>query len=161
MPRLAPRLSLLAPSPSLVAPLTAAAVREARASSNRAIAERDTMMLVSLVSDSYHSVSSRNVHTSGREGARAQWRQQFTSRADVQFVRTPSTVRVFTPWEMAEETGSWVGRWQETDGAVVIRGSYTAKWRRIEGRWLLEAELFMPATCSGSSYCRRSPAQPG
>lgn len=140
------------------APLTQAAVRAARARSNSAIAARDTTTLVALVSPSYHSVSSRNAHTDGRGGALTSWRQQFASHADVSYVRTPRNVRIFAPWQMAEEVGTWVGRWRETDGAVVIRGSYAAKWRRTDGVWLLEAEVFTPTTCTGSVYCNTEPA---
>ena len=142
------------------APLTAYAVRAARAKSNTAIAHRDTATLVSMVSLSYHSVSSRNAHTNGRDGVRAQWRAQFTTHADVSYVRTPNAVRVFAPWQMAEENGTWVGRWAEPDGRVEIRGTYTAKWRRIDGVWLLEAEVYMPRSCTGSAYCRLAPDQP-
>ncbi len=142
------------------APLTAAAVRAARKRSNVAIAQRDTATLVALSSSSYHSVSSRNAHTNGRDGVAAQWRAQFAAHADVNYVRTPITVRVFTPWQMAEETGAWVGRWSEPDGRVVIRGTYTAKWRRINGAWLLEAEVFTPRSCRGSTYCDTVPPQP-
>lgn len=140
------------------APLTQAAVRGARARSNAAIAARDTATLVALVAPSYHSVTSRNAHTDGRDGALVSWRQQFASHADVSYVRTPTSVRIFAPWQMAEEVGMWVGRWRESDGAVVIRGSYTAKWRRTDGVWLLEAEVFTPTTCTGSVYCKTEPA---
>lgn len=154
----------IAPSTTLpqapVEPLTAAAVHSARARSNAAIAARDTSTLVAMVSPSYHSVSSRNAHTSGPDGVRAQWRNQFTAHADVRYVRTPTAVRVFAPWQMAEENGTWAGRWAEPDGQVEIRGAYTAKWRRLDGMWLLEAEVFTPHSCTGSSYCTTPPEQP-
>lgn len=139
------------------APLTAAAVRAARARSNSAIEARDTAALVALTSPTYHSVSSRNVHTNGREGVQAQWHAQFTSHADVSYIRSPVSVRLFAPWQMAEENGTWVGRWTETDGRVEIRGTYTAKWRRVAGEWRLEAELFTPGSCTGSAYCTTPP----
>lgn len=110
-----------------------------------------------MVSPSYHSVSSRNAHTNGRDGAQAQWRAQFTAHADVSYVRTPSSVRLFAPWAMAAESGTWVGRWAEPDGRVEIRGTYTAKWRRVDGVWLLEAEVFTPESCTGSAYCSSPP----
>jgi hypothetical protein len=113
-----------------------------------------------VASPSYHSVSSRNAHTNGRGEVGGQWRGQFTAHADVSYVRTPAAVRVFAPWEMAEETGTWVGRWTEPDGRVEIRGTYTAKWRRIDGAWLLEAEVFTPQSCTGSKYCTTPPEQP-
>lgn len=143
-----------------MAPLTAAAVRDARARSNAAIAARDTVTLASLVTPSYHAVSSRNAHSDGRRNEAERWRQQFSAHSDVLYVRTPHDVRVFKPWEMADERGTWVGTWTEPDGTVTIRGRYTAKWRRIDGAWLLEAEVFTPTSCVGSSYCTRPPEQP-
>lgn len=138
-------------------PLTAAAVRAARERSNTAIAKRDTAALEAMASPSYHSVSSRNAHTNGRDQVRTQWRNQFTAHSDVSYVRTPTAVRVFAPWQMAEENGTWVGRWAESDGQVEIRGTYTAKWRRLDGTWLLEAEVFTPRSCTGSAYCNTPP----
>ncbi len=140
--------------------LTAAAVRAARARSNAAIAAHDTAALAALASTSYHSVSSRNVHTSGRSGVGTQYGGTFAALPDVLYVRTPQEVRVYAPWAMADERGTWVGTWTEPDGGVTIRGRYTAKWRRINGVWLLEAEVFTPLTCRGSSYCTRPPDQP-
>ena len=142
------------------APLTAAAVRAARARSNAAIAAHDTTALRALASSSYHSVSSRNVHTNGRAGVGAQYAGQFAAHPDVRYVRTPHEVLVYAPWEMADERGTWVGTWTEPDGRVTIRGNYSAKWRRIDGAWLLEAEVFTPLSCTGSSYCARPPDQP-
>ncbi|MBL0170325.1 MAG: nuclear transport factor 2 family protein [Gemmatimonadaceae bacterium] len=153
-----PRLSVSAQS--VGAPLTAAAVRAARARSNNAIAVHDTATLVALASPSYHSVSSRNVHTDGRAEVGAQYGAQFAALPDVRYVRTPQAVRVYAPWAMADERGTWVGTWTEPDGPVVIRGNYSAKWRRIDGAWLLEAEVFTPLSCRGSSYCTKTPDQP-
>lgn len=145
---------------STTAPLTEAGVRAARAKSNAAIASRDTATLVAMASTTYHSVSSRNAHTNGRVEVGAQWRDQFAAHSDVSYVRSPTKVQLFAPWQMAEEQGTWVGRWTEPDGKVEVRGTYTAKWRRIDGAWLLEAEVFTPLACSGSKYCSTPPEQP-
>jgi ketosteroid isomerase-like protein len=154
---LAPMLALGLAGCFLQGTLTAESVRLARTTSNTAIAARDTATLRSLLAPSYHLVTSRNVHNSGRDEAVRQWAQQFATLRDVSYVRTTKSVRVYTPWEMAHEDGEWVGRWTEADGPVEIRGAYTAKWRRTGGLWLLEAEVFTPLSCSGSAYCTRQP----
>lgn len=141
----------------LQAPLTADAVRLARASSNAAIAARDTATLRALVAPAYVLVTSRDARASGRDEAVRQWALQFAAHADVSYVRTTKAVRVYAPWEMAHEDGDWVGRWKEADGPVEIRGAYAAKWRRTGGLWLLEAEVFTPLSCTGSAYCTRPP----
>jgi hypothetical protein len=30
-------------------------------------------------------------------------------------------------------------------------------WRKIDGQWLIQAELYVPTHCSGSKYCDRRP----
>ena len=150
-------LSLATVTLSGQATFSEAAVRDARRASNAAIAQRDTAALVAMVSANYHSTSSRNVHSSGPDGVRAQWAQQFSSHPDVAYVRTSTRIRLFEPWQMAEETGTWTGRWKEPDGRVDIGGSYVAKWRRTGGRWILETEVFSPLHCRGSTYCTNPP----
>jgi len=83
--------------------------------------------------------------------------QQFQRRPDTIYVRTPSTIDVFDAWSVASERGEWVGRWTEPDGKVEISGTYLAQWRKIDGRWLIQSELYVPTKCIGGTYCRQRP----
>jgi hypothetical protein len=56
-------------------------------------------------------------------------------------------------WLFASESGEWHESWREGGVLTELRGSYLALWRKVEGRWLLDAEVFVPLSCAGSSYC--------
>ena len=85
----------------------------------------------------------------GRQAQLSIWEDDFTQGDQrLVYVRTPSCVRSSTITEMATEYGSWLG---ESTSGDMASGSYTAKWRLIEGHWKLEAEIFMTEACAGSA----------
>lgn len=133
------------------------AIRARRASSNAAIARHDTTGLGAIFAPDVVVVSSNSLHTIGREANIQRFAEQFRSRPDVVYLRTPTQVRVFAPWAMASESGQWTGSWTDSDGKVRIGGSYFAKWRRLNGTWFVESETYVPEHCTGSAYCQRSP----
>jgi hypothetical protein len=104
-----------------------------------------------------HIVTSTSAQGAGREVNAARMAQQFKRRPDTVYVRTPSAIAAFTAWDVASEQGEWTGRWTEPDGVVSIGGTYLAQWRKVDGTWLIQAELFVPTFCRGSSYCTRHP----
>jgi hypothetical protein len=67
-------------------------------------------------------------------------------------------VRVSEAFPVALESGHWRGERQgqaDASGAKSFAaGSYAAKWRRVDGTWLLEAELFSTEDCGGD-FCPR------
>ena len=132
-------------------------IRETRARSNAAIAARDLDGIAAPWMADVHVVSSTSAQTAGSHGNRQRMAQQFKNRPDTVYVRRPATVDVFAPWNVASERGEWVGRWTEPDGKVEIGGTYQAQWRKIDDRWLIQAELYVPTYCRGSDYCRRRP----
>lgn len=132
-------------------------IRQRRESSNAAIARHDTAGFAAILAEELFVVSSTSARTaSKREHVRsmAEW---FVERPDVIYRRTPVTVRVFDPWQMASEAGTWVGSWTANDGKVVVGGSYFAKWRVTNGVWLVESETYVPEHCTGSVYCSTIP----
>lgn len=75
------------------------------------------------------------------------WREEFDRNRDrLVYVRTPACIRLSSIGPMASERGTWRG---ENASGDFASGSYTAKWRRIEGDWQLEAEVFMTEDCGG------------
>lgn len=134
-----------------------ALVRSERAKSNAAIAAHDTTGLSSVFLPDYVSVASANVQSTGRDAGRARYAQLFKSRPDVVFVRTPDSIAVNTLWGQAAESGHWTGRWTQPDGVTNVGGSYFAKWRKVDGHWMLLAEVFVQLSCSGSAYCATPP----
>jgi uncharacterized protein (TIGR02246 family) len=132
-------------------------IRDTRARSNAAIAAHDLDGIAQAWMPDVHVVSSTSAQTAGSQANRQRMAQQFTNRPDTSYVRTPGAVDVFAPWNVAAERGEWVGRWTEPDGKLEIGGTYQAQWRKVDGRWLIQAELYVPAYCRGGRYCTRRP----
>ncbi|MBL7861861.1 MAG: nuclear transport factor 2 family protein [Cyclobacteriaceae bacterium] len=133
-------------------------IREARQHSNQAIARHDTIALTSHWTEDFHLITSRNTEVSGREANRISFANEFKNKPDVIYVRTPSSVEVFSDWGMASESGTWTGQWKEPDGMVSVSGTYYAKWHNINGVWKIRAEVFTPQYCTGSAFCQRKPS---
>ena len=76
------------------------------------------------------------------------------------FVRTPRTITVNSSWGQAGEGGRWAGHWMHHDSLTRVGGEYFAKWKKVDGRWLLLAEIFVQTSCTGSSYCNTPPVPP-
>ena len=134
-----------------------AAVRAARAQSNAAIAAHDIAGIARHWTADVHIVTSTSTQGSGREGTGQRMAAQFARRPDTVYVRTPTLVDVFAAWHVASERGEWTGRWTEPDGVVNVSGTYLAQWRKVNGTWLIQAELFVPTACHGSRYCAAHP----
>lgn len=134
-----------------------AAIRAARAASNRAIAAHDVTALADTWMDTFHIVTSTSQQRAGRDANRQSFADQFKARPDVVYVRQPGTVTVYAAWEVASEKGEWTGNWTDPDGKVEIGGDYLAQWRKVGGRWLIQSEVFVPTRCSGARYCAQRP----
>ena len=132
-------------------------IREARARSNGSIARHDVDGIARVWMDTLHVVSSTSDQAAGREANRQRFARQFANRPDTIYVRRPVTIEVYAPWAVASERGDWTGRWTEPDGMLEIGGTYQAQWRKIDGQWLIQAELYVPTQCNGSKYCDRRP----
>jgi uncharacterized protein (TIGR02246 family) len=136
-------------------------IRAARDRSNAAIAKHDLDGIAAVWMEDLHVVSSTSAQTAGRTANRERMAAQFKNRPDTVYVRTPVTIEVYAPWNVAAErgewTGKWTGKWTEPDGALEIGGTYQAQWRKIDGRWLIQGELFVPTRCKGSKYCNQRP----
>jgi ketosteroid isomerase-like protein len=132
-------------------------IREARARSNGAIAAHDVPAIAREWMDDLHVVSSTSTHTAGSTANQARFATQFANRPDTVYVREPGAIDIYAPWDVAAERGEWTGRWTEPDGALTIGGTYLAQWRKVNGRWLIQGELYVPTHCRGSKYCTRRP----
>jgi ketosteroid isomerase-like protein len=139
-------------------PSTAAAlIRAARERSNDAIARHDTAAIASEWMPDVHVVASTGTQTAGATLNAQRMAQQFERRSDTRYVRTPDAIEVFEAWDVASERGHWVGTWTDPDGPIRIGGTYQAQWRRVDGRWRIQAEVFVPLTCAGGAYCAKHP----
>ncbi len=132
-------------------------IRQARLKSNDAIAQQDTIALAEVWTNDFHIISSRNFEISGSENNRHNFAKEFASKKELLYVRTTTKVEVFAHWNMASENGTWTGQWLEQDGLVKLSGTYLAKWHKINDQWKIRAEIFVPLTCTGSSFCEKKP----
>jgi ketosteroid isomerase-like protein len=132
-------------------------IRDARARSNQAIAAHDLAAIARAWVENVHVVSSTSAQAAGRAANQERMAQQFSNRPDTVYVRRPTAIDVYEPWAVASERGEWTGRWTEPDGALEIGGTYQAQWRKVDGQWLIQAELFVPTRCTGARYCRQRP----
>ena len=132
-------------------------IRAARNQSNAAIAKHDLAGIAATWMEDVHVVSSTSAQTAGKNSNRERMAAQFKNRPDTIYVRKPITIEVYAPWNVASERGEWTGKWSEPDGSLEIGGTYQAQWRKIDGRWLIQAELFVPTHCKGSKYCNQRP----
>lgn len=149
---------LLLPAVAVAQPATdEATIRRLRAASNASIARHDTAGVGANLAENVVVVTSASAQAIGRAANLGAFADQFRTRPDVVYERVPDEVRVFAPWGMASERGRWTGSWTDRDGKITIGGSYFAKWRRVNGTWLIESETYVPETCSGGEYCRRVP----
>ena len=133
------------------------AIRGARDRSNRAIAAHDLAGVASVWLPEYHSVASTNAQAHGRDSARANFARYFATRPDVVYRREPTAITVNAAWGQAGENGRWTGSWTQADGVTRVGGIYFAKWKKVDGAWMLLAETFVQTTCRGTKYCDAPP----
>ena len=132
-------------------------VRAARERSNAAIAKHDLDGIAAAWMDTVHVMTSTSAQAAGKGANRDRMAAQFKNRPDTIYVRKPATIDIYAPWNVASERGEWTGTWTEPDGKLEIGGTYQAQWRKIDGRWLIQGELFVPTRCKGSQYCNQRP----
>ena len=135
----------------------ASEIRRRRSSSNAAIARHDTAGIAAILPPDVVVVTSNSSHAISRDTNVARFAEQFRARPDVVYRRTPDSVAVFVPWRMASERGRWTGSWTDRDGRIEIGGVYFAKWRQLNGAWLVESETYVPEYCRGGAYCTSVP----
>jgi hypothetical protein len=109
------------------------------------------------MADNVIVMTSRSAQQLGRAASMMSFAEQFRTRPDVIYERSPFEIRIYEPWGMASEYGRWAGSWTETGGKIQIGGSYFAKWRLKNGAWLIESETYVPERCTGGSYCNSPP----
>ena len=119
------------------------AIREVRALSNKALAEKDVEAFVACLMPDVHVVTSANAQLSGRDQQRDYMQQIITKYPDIVFVRSAVSIEVNVETGSAAETGTWKGGWSESGEAVELEGNYFAKWTKTDAGWLIQAEIFV------------------
>jgi ketosteroid isomerase-like protein len=114
-------------------------IRQARQNSNAAIARQDVDGISSFWLDDYVVVRGSGVVSPGKEANIVEFKKIFREAPRTNFERFPSEIIVSknNP-DLAWESGTWKGYNTYSKG-----GRYSAQWKRINGEWKLQAELFV------------------
>ena len=114
-------------------------IRAARQRSNQAIAKQDVEGITSFWLDDYVIIRGSGVIESGKEVNKANWHSIFKETPKTYFERVPSEIIISknNP-DMAWETGVWNGFNTYSKG-----GRYSAQWKKKDGAWKIQAELFV------------------
>lgn len=119
------------------------AIRARRAAFNRAIADGDAAVIGPLLArDCVMVTGTDSAVIVGRMAQVKVWRREFGHAARLVYVRTPESVTVSPVESIAMEHGRWHGAEVDAD-APLASGTYAAKWREVDGEWVIEAEIFV------------------
>jgi len=119
------------------------AIRLRRAAFNRALADGDLDAIAPILArDAILVTGTDSAVLAGRKAQLATWKREFAAARRAVYTRTPETILPSEIEPIALEHGRW-SCIMANGGAHVASGSYSAKWRQLEGAWVIEAELFL------------------
>lgn len=113
-------------------------IKNLRSASNAAIAKHDIEGISKDWLPDFVITRGSGVTAIGKDSVIATWKKLFSTNATVSYERIPSSVVVGDNGLMAWETGTWTAKKSYSAG-----GNYSAMWRKIDGAWKLQAELFV------------------
>lgn len=111
-------------------------IRNARALSNAAIANHDAEGVARFWMKDVVVISGEGGQYIGKNTLLRTFKKMFASSPSI-FERLPSEIIIADSGILAWETGTWSYK-NET-----LHGNYSAMWRKIDGRWLTQSELFV------------------
>jgi uncharacterized protein (TIGR02246 family) len=129
------------------------AIRRLRADFNRAIDAHDADALPKFWREDVHVTTGAGRQLSGRDAVRAAFAAIFADATFITYTRIPGRVELSASGIRAAESGHWIGQWKKPDGTMEWRGTYLAMWRKENGQWLIQSELYVSLKCSGSKEC--------
>ena len=114
-------------------------IRDLRKASNLAIANRDVAGLSKFWLDDFVQVWGNGTYLAGKDTIIKVWKDMFSTKPETSFIRTPTEIIINdVDGTMAWEKGSWRGINTYSKG-----GSYSAMWRKKDGEWKIQAELYV------------------
>ncbi|MFC3442837.1 nuclear transport factor 2 family protein [Sphingobium rhizovicinum] len=117
------------------------AIRMARATFNRALAEADLNAIGPLLAMNVVMVTGTDSAViSGRKAQLMAWKREFAAKERMIYTRTPETIEASPVEPIAMEHGHWRG---VVAGVTQASGRYSAKWREVGGAWVIEAEIYL------------------
>lgn len=144
------------PAPTPTTDPEAQAVRAARQALNDDFVKRDFKALVMHLTVTA-SLTGPAQQAKGLSSMRDLLEGMTQARPDLVFDFEPVNIQINHQWNLASENGTWLETWTEHGELTTLTGTYSALWKKTTATWLMDAELFIPLECSGSSYCNHSP----
>jgi ketosteroid isomerase-like protein len=129
------------------------AIRRLRADFNAAIAAHDLGALPKFWRDNIHVTTGAGRQLPGIDALRAAFEAIFADPTFITYTRSPDRVELNASGARAAQSGRWLGQWKKPDGMMEWRGTYLAMWRKENGQWLIQSELYVSLKCSGSKEC--------
>ncbi|ODP38856.1 nuclear transport factor 2 family protein [Sphingomonas turrisvirgatae] len=117
-------------------------IRLKRAAFNRALAAGDLSAIGPILWPSAILVTGTDsALLAGRNAQLAAWKREFAVPDRAIYVRTTNMITVSPVEAIAFEQGDWTAT--SLSGVHQAGGIYTAKWRKRDAVWRIEAELFL------------------
>jgi ketosteroid isomerase-like protein len=118
-------------------------IRSCRAAFNRSLADADLAAIGPILAPNVVLVTGTDSAViSGRKAQLQAWKREFSAQDRVLYVRTPNMIVTSSVEPIAHEQGKWRGTLSST-GELLVSGDYSAKWRKVEQDWIIEAEIFV------------------
>lgn len=114
-------------------------ISKARQSSNEAIAKKDIEGISKYWLDDFLIIRGSGVIVIGKEASKVDWIKGFKETPQAYYERIPSEIIISkSNPDLAWESGNWKGFNTYSKG-----GRYSAQWKKKDGEWKLQAELFV------------------
>ena len=111
-------------------------IQTSRENSNAAILKADAAGVAQYWMDDIIVISGEGGQYAGKKLLLKVFTEMFQEDKPV-FERIPSVITIGDSGVLAWETGEWNYKTEK------FRGNYSAMWRKIKGKWLTQAELFV------------------
>jgi ketosteroid isomerase-like protein len=121
-----------------IASANIATIKASRKASNAAIARHDIEGMSKYWLPDFVQTIGRGSSLTGRDTIIGAWKQLFRTNPAVSYMRNPVQIIIGDNGIMAWEAGTWKAKNSYSKG-----GNYSAMWRKIDGEWKLQAELFV------------------
>jgi ketosteroid isomerase-like protein len=113
-------------------------IKASRLASNAAIARHDVAGIAKYWLSGFVQTIGKGTSLTGKDTITSAWKKLFSTNSKVSYVRKSLTITVGDNGVMAWETGTWTATNSYSKG-----GNYSAMWRKINGQWKLQAELYV------------------
>ncbi|MBG6233918.1 ketosteroid isomerase-like protein [Pedobacter sp. CAN_A7] len=111
-------------------------IKHSRLASNAAIKRKDVTGVSSYWLPDFIQIAGDGSHTIGRVKIEKDWKQMFSHSSPV-FERLPEEIIIAESGDIAWEKGVWAYKEER------FFGNYSAMWRKLNGRWLTQCELYV------------------